>query len=114
MVWNNLTTLSTCITFAATSSTDFGVLICVVQFLDLFAKDPNFCINILPNPNSNGCLSIDHGLLTNTYNFGGLSIATGVCVPTLYVYNLVACRPLCVYSYCCCKCYCKCWKCCGL
>ncbi len=121
MVWNNSTTSSICITSVATSSIDFGVLIYVVRFLDLSTKDPNSYTNIFPNPNSNDFPSTNPGLLTSTYSFGGLNIATWVCVPILSVYSQVVFRPPCVYCCCCCyscsyccKCSCKCSKCCGL
>jgi hypothetical protein len=96
-------------------STNFGVLVCVVGFWDPSAKDPNSYTNLFPNPNSNGCPFANFGLLAGTCNFGGLNTTTWVCVPTLFVYSLVTCRPPFVCCFCCCcKCYCKCCKCCGL
>jgi hypothetical protein len=114
MISNNSITLFACITLSTTSSTNFGVLVYVVGFLDLFTKDPNFCTNLLPTPNSNGCPSINPSLPTDTCSFSGLNIATKVCVPTLSVYSPVTCRPPYVYCCSCRKCCCKCWKCCGL
>jgi hypothetical protein len=110
MVLNNSTTLSTCITFVATLSIDFGVLVYVVGFWDPYVEGPSSCTNILPNPKSNVCPSIDLGLLISTCNFGGLNITKGGCVSILFVCSPLACKPFCV---CCCCCYYYC-KCCGL
>jgi len=98
----------------ATSSTDFGVLVYVVGFLDPSTNDPISCTNMLPSPNSNGNPFVDLGLLIGTCTYNGLNTAKEGCVSILFVYNPIACRPSCVCCYCCCKCYCKCWKCCGL
>jgi hypothetical protein len=103
MVWKNLTVLSTCITYATTISTDFGVLVCVIRFLDLSTKDPSSYTNLLPNPNSNGCPYANLSLLAGTYSSSGFNTIKGVCVSILSVNSLVACRPPYVY-YCCCKC----------
>ncbi len=102
MVLNNSANLSTCITFATTSSIDFGVFVCVVGFLDHSIDDPHSCANMFPNPNSNGCPSVDLGLLTSTCISSGLNIAKEGYVSTLFIYNPVACRPS--YVYCCCCC----------
>jgi hypothetical protein len=78
---------------------DFGVLVYVIGFLDPFTNDPLLCINLLPNPNSNGCPFIDHGLLIGTCSFCGLNIAKGGYVSTLFICNLVSYRPpCCLYS----------------
>ncbi len=105
---------ATCSTFTITFSKNSSVFVCVVGFLDPSTRDPNFCTNLLPITNWNGCLSIDPNLLVGTCSFGGLKIAKGVCVSTLSICTLIACKLLCVcwYYYCCyCCCYCKC---CGL
>ncbi len=117
MVWNNLVTLSACITSSTTSSIDFGVLVYVVGFLNPSTKDPSSCTNIFPSPNSNGSPSTDPSLLIGTCNSSGLNIATRIYVPTLSIYNPIACKPPYVNFCCCCCSYCKwcCkyWKCCG-
>ncbi len=105
MVWNNSVTLSICITFVDNSSIDFGVLICVIGFLNPFAKDPSLCTNILPSPNSNVYPSENPFLLIGTYNFGGMNITKGGCVSILIICSPLAYRP-CVCCWCC--------KCCGL
>jgi hypothetical protein len=116
IVWNNYITLFVCITSTTTSSTNFGVLVYVVGFLNPSTKDPSSCTNLLPNPKSNDCSFIESSLLTSTYNSCGLNIVTRVCVPILSICILVGYRLACVYYCCCwcCKCYYKCWKCCGL
>jgi hypothetical protein len=101
MVWNNLAALFAYITSTTTSSTNFGVLICVVGFLDPSANDPICYINIFPNSNLNGCPSANPSLLAGICSSCGLNIIKGGCVSNLFVYSLVACRPLCVYYYCC-------------
>jgi len=73
IIWNNSIAFCVCINSRATSSTNFGVLICVEGFLDLYVDDPIFCTNMLPNSNSNGNPSINLGLVTNTYNSDGLN-----------------------------------------
>jgi hypothetical protein len=108
MVKNNSTTLSTHIIFATTSS-NFGVLICVVGFLDPFVDDPNSYTIFLPSSNSNGNPFVDFCLLGGACSYLGLNTSKVGCVATLSIYSLVACRPSYVY-YCCC---CKCCKCCG-
>jgi hypothetical protein len=104
MVWNNSTSLSTCITFVATSSTYFCVFVYVVRFLNPSSKDPNSCIILLPNPNWNGYPFVDHGILVGTYSSSGLSTAKAGCVSILSICSSLAYKPPCVY-YCCCKCY---------
>jgi hypothetical protein len=47
MVLNNLVALFACITYATTSSIDFGVLVCVVGFLDPSIDDPISCTDML-------------------------------------------------------------------
>jgi hypothetical protein len=106
MVWNNSITLFAYITFVTTSSIDFGVLVCVLGFLDPFVNDPNSYTILFPSSNSNGS-PIDSNLLGGTCNFVGLNTSKVGCVATFFVYSSIACRPSCVY-YCC---YCKC---CGL
>jgi hypothetical protein len=109
-LWNNYIALSICITFATTSSIDFGVLVYAIRFLDPFVKDPYSYINLFPNPNSNDFPFVNPSPI-DTCRSGGLNIATWVCVPNFSVYILVACRPACV---CCCCSYYWCYKCCGL
>jgi hypothetical protein len=96
-----------------TSSRNFGVLVCVVGFLDHSIDDPISCTNMLPNSNSNGTPSLDFGLLPGTYISNGMYIVEEGCVSILSVSSLITCRPSCVC--CCCDCcrynY---WKCCGL
>jgi len=62
MVWNKLDILSTCITFVATSSTEFGIFIYVIGFLDPSTNDPVSYTNMLLSPSSNGCPSTNLGL----------------------------------------------------
>ncbi len=124
MVWNNSTTLSTYITYTATSSTNFGVLVGVVGFLDPSTNDPICYTNLFPSSNLNGGPFVDPSLLIGTCSPSGLNTIKGGCVSIVSVYSLVAYKPPCVYcyccDYCCCWCYCwckwccKCWKCCGL
>jgi hypothetical protein len=113
MVWNNLTTLSTCITSSTILSIDFGVLVYVVGFFYPSTKDPSSCTNLFPSPNSNGYPSTNPSLLIGTCSSSGLNIATRVCVPTLSICSLVVCFCCC---HCCsyCKWCCKGWKCYGL
>jgi hypothetical protein len=108
MARNNSIALLACITSVATSSTNFGVTVYVVGFLDPFVKDPSSCTNLLRNPNSNGYPSTDRCLLTGTYSFGDLNSPKEVYVSTFFVLNLAACKPPCVYCCYCCKRYCKC------
>jgi hypothetical protein len=114
MVWNNSTASFVYITSTTTSSTYFGVLVCVIGFLDPSIYDPNSYTIILPNSNSNGNPSIDFGLLGDTCSFASLNTSKAGCVATFSVSSLVACRPSCVYYGCCYKCCSKCSKCCGL
>jgi hypothetical protein len=89
----------------------FGVFFCVIGFLNPSTDDPNSCIIIFPNSNSNGNPFVDSGLLSGAYNFTHLNTAKASCVTTFSIYNSVAYRPSCLY-YCW---YCKfCSKCCGL
>jgi hypothetical protein len=99
MVWNNLAILLACITSIVTSSTNLNVLVYVVGFLDPSFEDPNSCTILFPSPNSNGCPSIDLGLLDCTYIFSGLNTAKGGSIPILSLCNSLACGPPCV---CCC------------
>ncbi len=48
MVWNNLVALYDLITSAATSSTDFGVLVRVIGSLDPSIDDPRSCTIFSP------------------------------------------------------------------
>jgi hypothetical protein len=117
IVWNNSTTFYACIIFVATSSTNFGVFVDVVGFLDPSKDDPISCTNLFLSSNSNGNLSVDLGLLLTTCISDGLNIAKEGYVSTLSVCSPLAYRPSCVYYCCCCyycKWCCKCWKCCGL
>ncbi len=114
MVSNNLVALFAFITFAATSSTDFGVLVYVIGSLDVSIDDPNSYTILLPNSNSNRNPSIDFTLLSGICNSVGLNFSKASCVTTLFVYSSIAYRPS--YIYCCCfyKCCSKCYECCGL
>jgi hypothetical protein len=53
MVWNYSTILSTYITSTTTFSTNFGVFVCVVGFVDPSTNDPNSYTIFLPSSNSN-------------------------------------------------------------
>jgi hypothetical protein len=64
---------------------DFGVFVYVIGFLDPFTYDPISYINLIPNPNSNGNPSGDHGLLNGTCSSGGLNITKEGCVSTLFI-----------------------------
>jgi hypothetical protein len=112
-IWNNLIALYVCITHVASSSIDFGVLVCVIRFLDLFMDDPISYTILLPNSNSTGNPFANFNLITDTYSFDGLNTSKEGYVSTFFVYNLIACKPS--YVYCCYyyKCCCKCWKCFG-
>ncbi len=114
MVWNNLVASFACITFATTSSIDFGILVCVIRFLDPFTDDPITCTNLLLSPNSNDYPFTDPSLLFGTCSFGGLNITKEGCVSILSIYSLVPYCPSYVFYCCCCKWCCKCWKCCEL
>jgi hypothetical protein len=115
MVWNNSTALSAFITFTATSTIDFGVLVCVVGSLGPSTNEPSSYTIFLSSLNSNGNPFIDSGLLGSTYIFASLDSSKVSCVSTLSIFSLLACRPSCVYYCCCCyKCCCKCCKCFGL
>jgi hypothetical protein len=105
MVWNNLVVLSTYITSATTSSTDLGVLVFVVGFLNPFLENPNSYTIWFLGPNSNGCPYVHCGLLASTCSSSDLNIVKGG-----YVFIISFCRPFCVY---CCCCY-YCCKFCGL
>ncbi len=111
MVWNNLVALFTFITFATTSSTDFGVLVYVVGTLNPSTNDPSSYTILLLSSNSNGNPFTDSGLLGGTYSFAGLNSSKACCVTTLFVYSSVVYKPSCVYCCCCYKCCCKCCKC---
>jgi uncharacterized membrane protein len=73
IVWNNLIAFYVCITFTTTSSMDFGVLVYVIRYLNPFTNVSISYTNLLPNSNSNGNPFIDHGILTSTYIFNGLT-----------------------------------------
>jgi hypothetical protein len=109
MVWNNSIALSAFVTSATTSSTNFGVLVCVIGFPYPYVDDPSSYTIILPN--SNGSRFANSSLLSGTYNYASLNSSKTCCVTTLSICSAVACRPSCVYYYYCYKCYCKCWKC---
>jgi len=96
MVWNNSTILLAFITSIATSSTNLGVLVCVVGFLDPSLEDPNSYIILFPSPNSNGCPFADLGLLVGTCISSGLNIAKGGSIPVISFYNSLAYRRPCV------------------
>jgi hypothetical protein len=114
IVWNNSATFYVCITSTTTSSINFGVLVCVVGFLDPFVDNTISCTNLLPSSNSNGNPFANYGLLIGTCSSDGLNSTKEGFVSTLSVCSLVACRPSCVYYYCYYKsCY-KCSKCCEL
>ncbi len=100
MVWNNSTALSTFITFATTSSTNFGVLVNVVRSLDPSIDDPSSYTILLPSWNSNGNPFADFGLLGGICRSIGLNSSKIGCVATFTIYNSIACRPSCVYYYC--------------
>jgi hypothetical protein len=108
MVWNNSTTLFACITSTTTSSTNFGVVICVVRSLDHSIDEPISYTNLFAISNSNGNPSVDFGLLTSTYSFDGLNNSKEGCGSTPFVWNLVAYKLSYVCYCCCCKCCCKC------
>jgi hypothetical protein len=97
MAWNNLAILSTCITSVTTSSTDFGVLVYIIGFLDPSIDDPISYTNLFAISNSNGNPSVDSGLLISTCSSNGLNISKKGCGSTPFICNLVACRPYCVY-----------------
>jgi hypothetical protein len=111
MVWNNITSLYAFITYVVTSSTDFGVLVCVVRSPNPFVADPNSCTILLPSSNSNGNPLANFGLLDGTCNSTGLNFSKVSYVATLFVCSLVAYRPYCVCCCYYCKYYYKCWKC---
>jgi hypothetical protein len=111
MVWNNLIALFAFITFAATSSTNFGVFVYVIKALGPYANDPSSHTILFPNSNSNGNPFADFGLLGGTYSFASLNSSKARCVTILSIYSSVAYTLSCVYYCYCCKCCCKCWKC---
>ncbi len=61
--------------------------------MDPSIEHPNSYTNLFPNPNSNGCPSINPSLLISTCSYGGLNIVKGVCVSILSIYNPIAYRP---------------------
>jgi hypothetical protein len=93
----NYVVLSAFITFATTSSTNFGVLVYVVRSLDPSIDDPSSYTILLPSSNSNGNPFANFGLLGGTYNFVGLNFSKVGCVTTLFIYSSIAYRPSCVY-----------------
>ncbi len=97
-----------------TSSTYFGVLVCVIGFLDPSINDPSSRTILLPNSNSNWNPFIDFGLLGGTCSSAGLNSSKAGHVTTFSFCSLIACRPSCVYYWFCYKCYSKCCKCRGL
>jgi hypothetical protein len=96
---NNSTRLFAFISFASTSSTNFGVLVYVIGSIDPFANDPS--------SNSNGNPFVDSSLLSGTFSSAGLDSSKAGCLATLSICSSICCRPLCVY-------YCYYYKCCGL
>ncbi len=90
MVWNNSIALSTCIIFATTFSTNFGVLVYVIGFLNPFVDDPTSYTIILPNSNSNGNPFANFGILGGTCSFDGLNTSKACCVATLSIRDLIA------------------------
>jgi hypothetical protein len=106
VVWNTLVAFYICITSAATSSTDFGILVYVIRYSDPSTNVAISYINLLPNSNSNGNPFTNLGILTDTYIFNGPTTTKEGYISTLFICNLI-CRPS--YVCCCwCKCYCKC------
>ncbi len=99
MILNNSISFRVRITFVLISSIDFGVLVCVIGFLDLFTNDPISCTNLLPNSNSNGNLFLDPNLLIGTCSSNGLNFTKEGYISTLSICNLIAYRPS--YVYCC-------------
>jgi hypothetical protein len=73
------------ITFAVTSSIDFGVLVYAIGFLDCFVDVPNSCTIILPNSNLNGNPSTNYSLLGGTYSSASLNFLKAGYVTTLFV-----------------------------
>ncbi len=78
------------------------VYLFVSQDLDPSINDPISSTNMFSILNSNGCPFANLGLLIGSCSSNGLNIVKEGCVSTLYVYNLVACIPFCVYCCCCC------------
>ncbi len=89
------------ITSTTTSSTNFGVLVYVIKFLDPFVNDPIFCTNMFPSSNSNGNPFAYLSLLIRTCSFDGLNSTKEGFVSTFSICNLIAFIPSCVYYYCC-------------
>jgi hypothetical protein len=108
IVWNNSIAFYVFITRTTTSSTDFGVLVYVIGYLNPFTNVPISYTNLLRNSNSNANPFIDPSILTSIYIFNGPIIAKEGYVSTLFVYSLVYWPS---FICCCCKCY---YKCCGL
>jgi hypothetical protein len=96
IVWNNLVSFYAWITSIAISSTNFGVLVYVVGFLDPSTDDPISCTNLLPNSNSNGNPSVNPSLLFGTCISNGLNIAKEGYVSTLSI-----CSPSSMYTFLC-------------
>ncbi len=92
--------------YAATSSINFGVLVYVIGFIDPFANDPNSSTILLPSSNSNQNPFVDSTLLGGTSSFVGLNSSEASFFATFYICSLVSYRP----SY---VCYCCYYKCCG-
>jgi hypothetical protein len=112
IVWNNLVPFYAYITFVATSSIDFGVLVYVVGFSDLSIDCASISwTNLLPNSNSNGNPFVDPGLLFSTCISNGPNTIKESYVSTFSVCSPIACKLSCV-CYCyycyyykwCCKC----------
>jgi len=93
MVWNNSIISFVFITYAGTSSINFGVLVYVVGSPNPSTDDPNSYTILLPSSNSNGNPSINSGLLGGTYSSIGLNFSKVGCVAILSICNLVAYRP---------------------
>ncbi len=100
------TALSVFITYAATSSTYFCVLVYVVRSLDPSTYYFSSRTILLPSSNSNGNPFVDSSLLGGTCNSASLNSSKAGCVATLFICNSIACRP----SYVCCCYYCKCCR----
>ncbi len=90
MVWNNLAAFSTFITFVATSSINFGVLVYVIGSIDLSIDDPSSYTIIFPSLNSNGNPFVDSGLLGGTSSSTSLNFSKVGCIATLSIYNSVS------------------------
>jgi hypothetical protein len=103
--------MSTFITFATTSSIDFGVLIYVIGSINPSIDDLSSYTILFPSLNSNGNSFANFGLLGGTFSSTNLNSSKVGCLTTLSVCDSISCRPS--YVCCCCyKCCSKCYKCC--